>query len=315
MDLLSILKDKEFMEEITDRIEKGAFTSTFPIVDRKSTIDLLKNINESNVRAIQLSAIEAIVLEIARPALIIKNGQFELPESDTWKTYLQKHKLVIEAAISSVGRIELKNHSQHAWGGTGWLVHENIIVTNRHVAQLFSKKDINGSFTFLRNFENKQIGALIDFKEEYFQPDEAEFKVIKVLYIEEDTGPDIAFLEIEPTKKSCNPILLSNNINPDANVAVIGYPAWDGLRNDPDIMQQIFHGIFGVKRLQPGKIITVQNDYLTHDCSTLGGNSGSPIIDISTGQAIGMHFAGFYSKENYAVPAYLIKDRLDLLRK
>jgi len=53
---------------------------------------------------------------------------------------------------------------------------------------------------------------------------------------------------------------------------------------------------------------------MTHDSSTLGGNSGSAIIDVRTGEVIGLHFglhfAGLYLQANYAVPTYeLARDR------
>ena len=67
-------------------------------------------------------------------------------------------------------------------------------------------------------------------------------------------------------------------------VYVIGYPAWDGRRNDPEPMRRIFSEIYNVKRLQPGEIsgATVEAFEIFHDCSTLGGNSGSPVIDLET---------------------------------
>ena len=43
---------------------------------------------------------------------------------------------------------------------------------------------------------------------------------------------------------------------------------------------------------------------LTHDASTLGGNSGSAVVDLSTGRIIGLHFAGIYLDANFAVPAW-----------
>jgi DNA/RNA endonuclease G (NUC1) len=74
----------------------------------------------------------------------------------------------------------------------------------------------------------------------------------------------------------------------------------------------IFRGVFNVKRLQPGRVgaraeirsfgNTVMS--LTHDCSTLGGNSGSAVVDSQTGSVLALHFAGRYLEANYAVPAH-----------
>jgi endonuclease G len=43
---------------------------------------------------------------------------------------------------------------------------------------------------------------------------------------------------------------------------------------------------------------------MIHDASTLGGNSGSAIIDVDTGDVVALHFAGEYLKANYAIPMY-----------
>jgi NAD(P)-dependent dehydrogenase (short-subunit alcohol dehydrogenase family) len=71
-----------------------------------------------------------------------------------------------------------------------------------------------------------------------------------------------------------------------------------------------FGGVYAVKRLQPGKVrgrgstpsFGKKVSVGTHDSSTLGGNSGSAVIDPRTGHVVALHFAGIYLKENYAVP-------------
>jgi len=40
---------------------------------------------------------------------------------------------------------------------------------------------------------------------------------------------------------------------------------------------------------------------LFHDCSTLGGNSGSPVFQLETGRVIGIHRSGFFMYRNEAV--------------
>jgi hypothetical protein len=68
-------------------------------------------------------------------------------------------------------------------------------------------------------------------------------------------------------------------------------------------MQQIFGDVYGVKRLQPGMSGEVFADQriIRHDCSTLGGNSGSCVVDLLSGEVLGLHFRGFYMKYNEAV--------------
>jgi endonuclease G len=96
-----------------------------------------------------------------------------------------------------------------------------------------------------------------------------------------------------------------------ADVVVIGYPARDD-RNDLDVQDRIFQRTYFVKRFQPGKIRARAHlhsfestvDAMTHDSSTLGGNSGSAVVDVATGEVVGLHFAGEYLDANYAVPTY-----------
>jgi hypothetical protein len=88
----------------------------------------------------------------------------------------------------------------------------------------------------------------------------------------------------------------------------VGYPAADGRRNDPDEMQRIFAGVYNVKRLQPGEVRSVDGTRLVHDCSTLGGNSGSCVVDLETAEVVGLHFGGRYLQGNNAVPLWTLAD-------
>ena len=42
----------------------------------------------------------------------------------------------------------------------------------------------------------------------------------------------------------------------------------------------------------------------THDASTIGGNSGSAVLDLTTGSVLALHFGGVYLKANYGVPTW-----------
>ena len=66
---------------------------------------------------------------------------------------------------------------------------------------------------------------------------------------------------------------------------------------------------------RPGQVTEVRPDILLHDCSTVGGNSGSVLVDLATGEAIGLHFAGRFLEANYAVPATVVAARLERLRR
>src|SRR5262249_57348585 len=61
----------------------------------------------------------------------------------------------------------------------------------------------------------------------------------------------------------------------------------------------------------PGYTMSTQNGATRHDCTTLGGNSGSVVFDLKGGKAVGLHFAGLYQESNFAVRATVLKEYLD----
>lgn len=258
---------------------------------------------------------EAIVLLVGRPVLQVIHNTFEVPLSSEWQNRLGANRANIEKAIPSVGRIEVKNHPDYDWLGTGWLVADGVIVTNRHIANAFAKKQPDQTLEFRHNFRNELMAARIDIREELGQPDEIEFKVQKVLFIAEEDGLDVAFLKVRATTEDGDPLpppikLATSDPPSGTNVVVIGYPAKDS-RSDFAEMERIFGSIYDVKRLAPGQVFpTEQPGILKHDCSTLGGNSGSLVFDITTGEAVGLHFGGKHLEGNFAVSAAKVAEIL-----
>ena len=91
-------------------------------------------------------------------------------------------------------------------------------------------------------------------------------------------------------------------------VAAVGYPAWDGGRNDKKLMEELFDSVYDVKRFSPGVLTgtTSEGIVILGDYTSLGGNSGSPVVDLETGKVLGLHFAGVFRESNYAVSANIV---------
>jgi endonuclease G len=251
------------------------------------------------------SAMEAVILDFLRPCLLIKNDSFSIPDSDTWKSKLDPYRKMLERRIPSVGRVEFKYHPKLKWGGTGWLVSENIIITNRHVAAIFANKSASG-ITFARNSMGATIEAFVDFNEEYQSGRNAiEVGVEQVLYLADETHPDIAILKLSPGNQFEPIPIFTGELKAGAEIAVIGYPAYDPIRNPlkPEDVSRIFGNIFEYKRLSPGLILNndLTANVFSHDATTLGGNSGSVVLDLKTGHAAGLHFSGVFHESNMAV--------------
>jgi endonuclease G, mitochondrial len=265
--------------------------------------------------AADLTGLETIVLRTGRPVLAITDNQpqlvFQDTDSEVWKDRLIKARDGINHAIRAVGRIELDNNPRFDWVGTGWLVANDVVVTNRHVASEFARADGKG-FTFRRGSLG-QMTASIDFLQEIKSNRTDVFDIKEVIHIESDTGPDISFLRVKPRdgRNLATPIALSTSA-PTAKqqVAVIGYPAKDSRVPEVDLMERIFGNVYNKKRLAPGQLIGLGANEIQHDCSTLGGNSGSVVLSLDSGEAVGLHFSGRFLEANFAVPASVVASRL-----
>jgi len=263
-------------------------------------------------------AFESIVMRTQRPVLAILEDQAVLEfqneaESTTWKERLTDAKQFLDSAIQSVGRIELTG-SEYDWIGTGWLVHDNILVTNRHVANEFAERKGEG-FAF-RMGSDGAMTASVDFLQEIGNTDTLVFKLVRPLFINAE-GPDVSFFEIEVlsgNSKVAKPIALAKKPRSTKNVAVVGYPAYDSRIPDTDLMERIYGRTYNKKRLAPGGVTRVEQLSLLHDCTTLGGNSGSAVVDLDSGEAVGLHFSGKFMTANYAVRSDIVKRLLAAVR-
>jgi V8-like Glu-specific endopeptidase len=235
----------------------------------------------------------------ARPVARILNNQattdFIGPDSESWGNVIRAGKPMIDKAIPAVGRIEL-NNSDYPWAGTGWLIAPRIIVTNRHVAELFAKTDRKtASFTFRPGLAGGSVSADIDFLEEENRLDSAEHPITSILWVAPPDDDDVAFLQISQASglKLPDPVDLVDEIEAGETIVAIGYPARDPTIRDQQKVIAIFGpDVYDKKRLSPGKVKSVDGNRIKHDCSTLGGNSGSLLLELKTGRAIGIHRAG-----------------------
>jgi endonuclease G len=257
---------------------------------------------------------EAIILRTGRPVLEIFQDEAELkftdPESEIWRDRLKAASAQLMPAIRAVGRIEIRNGMTSYWVGTGWLLKPDIIVTNSHVASLFT--------SYARELVFQPgLNASIDFLEENRRSsDELTFALRRPLYVEDLTrkgSADLAFFQLDRIDQ-VEPIRLSGvEARPGNLVAVIGYPARNYLAGDQALVEQLFGDIFDKKRLAPGQITGFDSARILHDCTTSGGNSGSVLFDFNAGEAVGLHAAGRPFEANFAVQAQIVRDRLERL--
>lgn len=242
----------------------------------------------------EVDTLEAIVHTELRPALLVQDGTF-LPPPEEWQ-HLAVYRAGIDHAIARTCRIETEGGIALDWVGTGFVVAPDLVATNRHVVQEFASYDPNRGWRI-----HDGIRVRADFRQEIGSTAVADVPVTGIWGVHNRF--DIAILQMRPGLcPSPIPAGLAN-LAAQRDVVVIGYPAYDSRRNDAAVMDRIFRGIYNVKRVQPGRIMLrdTANYLLRHDSSTLGGNSGSPVIDVQSGRLIGIHFRGQYLRWNDAV--------------
>ena len=272
----------------------------------------------------EMLGLESIAMRTQRPVLAIRDNVTQLifideADSKIWGERLTKARPLLDIAIPAVGRIDLTG-APLDWVGTGWVVAENIIVTNRHVAREFAERKGDG-FAFKMGL-TEPMGGQLDFVQEIDNPERLVFKLVQPLHIEEPPGPDVSFFEIEMVSgdaRLANPIELASTISAPEQlatleVATIGYPAYDSRIPEPDLMERIYGKVYNKKRLAPGGVTRLDEALLWHNCTTLGGNSGSVVFDLNSGRALGLHFSGSFLVTNYAVRADVVKKLLNDLR-
>jgi len=128
---------------------------------------------------------------------------------------------------------------------------------------------------------------------------------------------DIALLRVDALPAGVSPLPLAGAA--PASLAggiatIVGYPSYDPYESFVD-QANIFRAIFDRKRFQPGRLNgrTDVSSFgrtvsaIAHDCSTLGGNSGSALISAEPVHVVGIHFSGITHLSNYAIPTWELK--------
>jgi hypothetical protein len=93
-------------------------------------------------------------------------------------------------------------------------------------------------------------------------------------------------------------------------IAVIGHPL---ITFTPTIVTLAAFTTYprGEKMIMPGVIVSVEETKLTYECWTMAGVAGGPILDLETGEVIGIHHSGKYEggakKLGFGVPVMAIE--------
>jgi V8-like Glu-specific endopeptidase len=264
-----------------------------------AALEALKNPNADPPTPEQFGILVQMI-RMARPAPLVQNGRPGdiRPEFQSLFPDWSHFRDTFQQFASSIGQIQKPNDDGI---GTGFLVSAGAIVTNHHVLD-----DLTAGTDALGPGQ-----AFINFAVEYqSQLYETPVPITKVRAIHKKA--DLVLLEIQddPPQTARTPLPVASNLPAvDNPVVTIGYPYDDPVHN-PGFTRVIFGTTFGTKHVAPGEVVKVSkaNRTLSHDCSTLGGNSGSPVVSMATGEVVGVHFGGRFLWRNEAVDCRVLKE-------
>ena len=264
---------------------------------------------ESNLTDFEFASLEAIVQLTGRPAMRYIDGRVELPpnnvgENDNWRNFVALANAKINVASASVGKVSGANaDGTPSYGiGTAWRLGTDLVVTNRHVvAPLVRDSTLEPSRWKL----DPEKPALVDFNVTDQATTLTRFEIAELMYCAKERSIDFAILRLDPKDKALPPAL---SVDFDASsvgreVPVGGVPKFRGeevyvvghpYREVPSAASlQVFGNADASKRCSPGVVTAIARDYeLEHDCSTLGGNSGSCVLTVGEHKVVGVHYRG-----------------------
>lgn len=251
----------------------------------------------------------SIISPNLRPAIPVLNNLPEITEHPLWPELNEiEVRALLETVCKATGRIEYSSGAEFKAYGTGFLVADDLIMTNRHVADIFSMP-VQGFGHFLKFGYTARINFCRE-KSRWDTDPSCTTLVTEVIMLH--PWFDLALLRIESAPDGVAPLSLSvadADTVLNTRVGVVGYPSKNP-DEDTDIQQNMISE-FDTKHISPGFVNAVEvktfqgktSRALGHDSSTLTGNSGSPLVDLETGIVVGLHFKGNTDGLNWAVPS------------
>ena len=281
--------------------------------------------------------LESLIRMTGRPVLRIVDDGFEtlaIEDMGEWRQLLTgaANWNWLGPMIDATGRIDAIDGDKATHLGTGTLIADGVVITNRHVLDAFADPLPGGGFKLRRT-------VAINFDANPSKPAHR-FPVTGILAagsraigMRVDLARlDIAFLAIglAPGRAAPNPLrnCKIDDMPTDAmnRIAVVGYPAPPGSAAvvDPNTQRvslelidrhaELFQNKYGVKYLSPGTVETriggvggdARNWAFAHDATTLGGNSGSPVLAFESMRLCGIHFGGMPLRQNLGHGLYAV---------
>jgi V8-like Glu-specific endopeptidase len=263
--------------------------------------------DEHSLTELEYASLEAIVQITGRPAMRYAGGAVETPNvgddrsNEHWTVFVTRARRKINAASASVGRVWTTSGGGRLLA-TAWRIGDDLVVTNRHVVEDLVS-DATAPPSAWQLDPNKP--AVVDFGATDGVTAPRPFAIADLAYCAPRGDIDLAVMRLTTAGQPLPPPLAlewdSEALGTPATGAVadfdgeeiytVGHPyrAFASAQSSA-----VFGNADGMKRCAPGYVTAIPEDGQTfeHDCSTLGGNSGSCIFSVWSHRVVGLHYAG-----------------------
>jgi len=221
-------------------------------------------------------------IRLARPALRMERGRLPMVSALALD---EKERSSIEAMLPGIATV--------GWNwdiplATAFQVAPCVLATNAHVAE--------------KLLHESQALACGHFVARFDADAERSQRVIPITAVLAlHPVEDVAFLALADDGPLAHGLRLAREpqLTQGGHVLVVGYPLYSD--SSPAFVDALFENVYGVKRGSPGELLGLEADLIYHDCTTLPGNSGSPVFDARTGLVVGIHASGQFAFRNTAV--------------
>ncbi|WP_017237181.1 trypsin-like serine peptidase [Streptomyces sp. SS] len=312
--------------EARERLMRGAEYALREVVDHGADAQL-------GMR--DVARLEAVVhSDGTRPVLFVEDDFFDVtaPAVATWAAALSRIKAELRTVCRAAGRVNDPS-SLLGYQGTAWAIDEGVVVTNYHVLEAISTHPSRTDGQFGGELKP---GVAVDFGAEVGGgPPNRVFRISRVLGVGRAGAPerahptvprvnfdglDLAVLQLDRVSGRPFPTPVEVARGDDEatrgalasrgrKIYIVGFPGSAG-STSPDVFAELFAGVKGVKRLTPGVLTEGRGEVdederrwiISHDASTLGGSSGSLVVDLEAEgrKVLGLHFAGVPDRVNWA---------------
>jgi hypothetical protein len=258
---------------------------------------------------------------LLRPALRIARGPEGLVPDDVappvWGAQAAVIRRLVQTHGPSVGRLDVEADGVRSHVGTAWVVgsagDDWVLLTAGHVVRDANDFGwVDGSARVLLDFDCLDGPSATTFVAS--APEIHPSLDLAIVRIARAAAPQLAPLPLDaggPEPLVGHPAL------------VLGHPAFVTEAQTVFATTTVgFDGKTGLKRASPGRLraATTAIDNVrwkpafAHDATTLGGNSGSPVLSLVTERVVGLHVGGKPSDplrpswfvDNYALPTWLL---------